>query len=102
MKKVLNEKNLTKAKIIALENDNDHFQNILRQNEALIEDLNNQLESALEENIFVYKSNRHIPVNTDYNINKESIGKEILNIEEKNLESEIKEKEPKRKKAKII
>ena len=51
MKKVLNEKNLTKAKIIALENDNDHFQNILRQNEALIEDLNNQLESALEENI---------------------------------------------------
>ena len=51
MKKILNEKNLTKSKIIALENDNDHFQNILRQNEALIEDLNNQLESALEENI---------------------------------------------------
>ena len=51
MKKVLEEKNLDKSKIIALENDNDHFQNKLRQNEALIDDLNNQLESALEENI---------------------------------------------------
>ncbi len=51
MKKILDEKHLTKAKIIALENDNDHFQNKLRQNDALIEDLTNQLESALEENI---------------------------------------------------
>ena len=51
MKKILDEKNLTKTKIITLENDNDHYQKKLRQNEALIEDLTSQLESALEENI---------------------------------------------------
>ena len=51
IKNVLDEKHLNKTKIITLENDNDHYQNKLRQNEALIEDLNNQLESALEENI---------------------------------------------------
>ena len=51
MKKILDEKNLTKSRIIALENDNDHFQKKLRQNDALIEDLTSQLESALEENI---------------------------------------------------
>ena len=51
MNKILDEKHLTKAKIIALENDSDHFQNKLRQNDALIEDLTNQLESALKENI---------------------------------------------------
>ena len=49
--KILGEKHLSKTKIISLENENDHYQNKLRQNEALIEDLSNQLESALEENI---------------------------------------------------
>lgn len=47
--KTLNEKDLTKTKIITLENENDHYQNLLRQNE----DLNNQLEMALEENIII-------------------------------------------------
>lgn len=51
MKKISDEKHLIKSKIIALENDNDHYMNKLRQNDALIEDLTNQLESALEENI---------------------------------------------------
>ena len=51
LKKIKEEKNLVKDKIIALETDNDHYQNKLRQDEALIEDLNSQLESALEENI---------------------------------------------------
>jgi hypothetical protein len=51
MKKILDEKNLTKSRIIALENDNDHYQKKIRQNDALIEDLTSQLESALEENI---------------------------------------------------
>ena len=50
-KKIKEEKNITKEKIITLENDNDHYQNQIRQNEALIEDLNNQYESVLEENI---------------------------------------------------
>jgi len=51
MKKISDEKHLIKSKIIALENDNDHYMSKLRQNDALIEDLTNQLESALEENI---------------------------------------------------
>ena len=51
MKKISDEKHLIKSKIIALENDNDHYMSKLRQDDALIEDLTNQLESALEENI---------------------------------------------------
>ena len=51
LKKIKEDKNIVKDKIIALETDNDHYQNKLRQDEALIEDLNSQLESALEENI---------------------------------------------------
>ena len=51
MKKMSEENNLAKTKVISLENANDHYQNKLRQNEALIEDLTSQLESALEENI---------------------------------------------------
>ena len=73
MKKVLNEKNLTKAKIITLENDNDHFQNLLRQNEALIEDLNNQLEIALEENI---------TMQTEFEIYKQNTSEELMRKDE--------------------
>ena len=51
MKKISEENNLAKSKVISLENANEHYQNRLRQNEALIEDLTSQLESALEENI---------------------------------------------------
>ena len=51
MKKILDEEHLSKSKIISLENANDHYQNKLRQNEALLQDLTSQLESALEENI---------------------------------------------------
>ena len=51
MKKISEENSLAKTKVISLENANDHYQNKLRQNEALIEDLKSQLESALEENI---------------------------------------------------
>ena len=51
MKAMLNETRLAKTKLISLENTNDHYENKLRQNEALIEDLTSQLESALEENI---------------------------------------------------
>ena len=50
-KKIKEEKNLIKDKIIALEINNDHCQNKLRQDDELIKDLNSQLESALEENI---------------------------------------------------
>ena len=57
-----------------------------------------------EDNIFVYKSNRHIPVNTDYNQNNkvENSEKEKFNTTEKSEDTENKEKEPKKKKKKII
>mgnify|MGYP002626061931 CR=1 FL=1 len=51
IKEVLDEKHLTKSKIVSLENANDHYLGKMRENEALIEDLTSQLESALEENI---------------------------------------------------
>ena len=51
MKKISDEKHLDQTKIISLENANDNYQKKIRQNEALIEDLTSQLESALEENI---------------------------------------------------
>ena len=50
-KKIKEEKKLIKDKIIALEINNDHCQNKMRQDDDLIKDLNSQLESALEENI---------------------------------------------------
>jgi len=50
-KKVKEEKKVDKEKIISLETDNDHYQNEIRQNNDTIDDLNSQLESALEENI---------------------------------------------------
>ena len=51
LKLVTGDKKLDSTKIVSLEKDNDHYQNKIRQNEAMIEDINNQLESALEENI---------------------------------------------------
>jgi len=51
IKDVLEESHLTKTKIVSLENANDHYLGKMRENEALIEDSTNQLESALEENI---------------------------------------------------
>ena len=51
VKRLKEEKALFDTKIVSLENDNEHFQNKIREYEALAEDLENQLESALEENI---------------------------------------------------
>ena len=51
VKRLKEEKTLFDSKIVSLENDNEHFQNKIREYEALVEDLENQLESALEENI---------------------------------------------------
>ena len=50
-KKMKEDKSLVKERIITLEKDNDHYQNQIRQDKALIDDLKDQLESALEENI---------------------------------------------------
>ena len=51
VKRLKEEKALFDSKIVSLENANEHFQNKIREYEALAEDLENQLESALEENI---------------------------------------------------
>ena len=51
IKRLKEEKSLFDTKIVTLENDNEHYQNKIREYEALAEDLENQLESALEENI---------------------------------------------------
>ena len=45
------EKNLFDSKIVSLENLIEHLQNKIREFEVLSDDLENQLESALEENI---------------------------------------------------
>ena len=50
-KKMKDDKNLVKERIISLEKDNDHYQNQIRQDKALIDDLKDQLEFTLEENI---------------------------------------------------
>ena len=50
-KKMKEDKNLVKERIISLEKDNDHYQNQIRQDKALIDDLKDQLEFTLEENI---------------------------------------------------
>jgi chromosome segregation ATPase len=51
IKRLKEEKSLYDSKIVTLENDNEHYQNKIREFEVLAEDLENQLESALEENI---------------------------------------------------
>ena len=86
MKKISEENHLTKTKIISLENANDHYQNKLRQNDALIEDLTSQLESALEENITLqtefelYKQqNEEILIRKDQEI--KDIQNDLLNKE---------------------
>ncbi len=53
-----------------------------------------------ENNIYIYKSNRHIPVVTEYNNKQEIQKEEKLNKTEG--DDENKEKEPKKKKKKII
>ena len=63
------EKALFDTKIVSLENDNEHFQNKIREYEALTEDLENQLESALEENI---------TLQTEFETYKQTIGEQLL------------------------
>ena len=62
------------------------------------EDNDDDISNDNEDNIFIYKTTRHIPVNTDYNkTNKQ----ENLAKTENNEETETKEKETKKKKKKI-
>ena len=67
-------------------------------------DNDDEIPNENEDNIYVYKSNNHIPVNSEYTKNsiKDNIKNNTLNKDEKSIESESKEKEPKKKRKKII
>ena len=73
VKKLREEKKLFDSKIVTLENDNEHFQNKIREYEALAEDLENQLESALEENI---------TLQTEYETFKQTTGDQLIRKDE--------------------
>ena len=69
LKRLKEEKALFDTKIISLENDNEHFQKKIREYEALAEDLENQLESALEENI---------TLQTEFETYKQTTGEQLI------------------------
>ena len=73
VKRLKEENALFDSKIVSLENDNDHYQNKIREDEAVIEDLENQLESALEENI---------TLQTEFEIYKQTTGDQLIRKDE--------------------
>ena len=73
IKKIKEENKLKEAKIVFLENNNEHFENKIRQFEAIIDDLNSQLESTLEENI---------TLQTEFEIYKQSTSEQLMRKDE--------------------
>ncbi len=73
IKKIKEDKKLRDSKIVVLENDTEHFQKLIRQNEAVIDELNFKLEEALEENI---------TLQTEFEIYKQIIGEQLLRKDE--------------------
>jgi len=73
IKKIKEDKKVRDLKIVILENDTDHFQKLIRQNEAVIDELNFKLEEALEENI---------TLQTEFEIYKQIIGEQLLRKDE--------------------
>ena len=73
IKKIKDEKKLKETKIVFLENDNEHYQSKIRQYEAIIDDLNSQLESTLEENI---------TLQTEFEIYKQTTNEELMRKDE--------------------
>ena len=68
---ILNIKNKNKEKehqIIILENDTEHFLKLIRQNEALIDELNYKLEEALEDNV---------TIQTEFEVYKQIMGEKL-------------------------
>ena len=68
---MINIKNKFKEKehqIIILENDTDHYLKLIRQNEAMIEELNYKLEVALEDNI---------TMQTEFELYKQMMGEKL-------------------------
>lgn len=73
IKKIKEEKKLNDSKIVFLENDNEHYQSKIRQYEAIVDDLNSQLESTLEENI---------TLQTEFEIYKQMTSEELMRKDE--------------------
>ena len=73
IKTIKDEKKFIESKIVFLETDNDHFQKKIRQFEAIIDDLNSELESALEENI---------TMQTEFEIYKQNTTEELMRKDE--------------------
>ena len=73
IKKIKEDKRIKDTKIIILENDTEHFQKLIRQNEAIIDELNIKLEEALEDNI---------TIQTEFEIYKQIMGEQLMRKEE--------------------
>ena len=73
IKNIKEEKKIKDSKIIILENDSEHFQKLIRQNEAIIDELNYKLEEALEDNI---------TIQTEFEIYKQIMGEQLMRKEE--------------------
>ena len=73
VKRLKEEKALFDSKIVSLENDNEHCQNKIREYQTLAEDLENQLESALEENI---------TLQTEFETYKQTTGEQLIRKDE--------------------
>lgn len=73
IKKIKEDKKVRDSKIVILENDTEHLEKLIRQNEAVIDELNYKLEEALEENV---------TLQTEFEIYKQIIGEQLLRKDE--------------------
>ena len=69
VKKLREEKSLFDSKIVSLENNNEHLNKKIREYEVFTQDLENQLESALEENI---------TLQTEFETFKQTAGEQLI------------------------
>jgi hypothetical protein len=73
IKIIKEDKKIKDTKIVVLENDTEHFQQLIRQNEAIIDELNIKLEEALEDNI---------TIQSEFDIYKQIMGEQIMRKDE--------------------
>ena len=72
LKEILSIKDKNKEKehqIVILENDTEHYLKLIRQNDAIIEELNYKLEEALEDNV---------TIQTEFGLYKQMMGEKLL------------------------
>lgn len=94
MKKIKEDKKAEDTKIIILENDSEYFQKLIRQNEAIIDELNIKMEEVLEDNI---------TMQTEYEIYKQIMTEKLMRKEDelKEIKNDMFSKELMIKKLKI-